>query len=143
MRRSIHAFIRCNRESELSLSQINALFRLYHQGLGSVQDLAKHLGITNAAVSQLLDPLIDAGLLDRSENPNDRRRKRLTLTADGQRLVEDRMRKWHAWTFDLVKILTDAEMAQILPAIRLLNLKMKEFNSMEDHLCLGDSRNNI
>ena len=44
--RSMHAFIRHNRESELSLSQVNTLFRLYHHGPSPVNDLADHLGIT-------------------------------------------------------------------------------------------------
>lgn len=133
MHHSFHAFIKHNRESDLSLSQINALFRLYHHGSGSVHGLAAHLGITNAAVSQLLDPLIDAGLLTRSENPRDRRLKCLELTEKGQGFVEESMKKRHAWVSDLANGLSEAEMAQILPAIRLLNQRMLAFTDMHDH----------
>jgi len=139
MHRSFHAFIKHNRESDLSLSQINALFRLYHRGYGSVQGLAHHLGITNAAVSQLLDPLIEAGLLSRSENPRDRRRKRIALTEDGKRLVEMSVKKRHAWLYDLADNLSDAEMAQILPAIQLLKQRTLEITGEPGRHCQDES----
>lgn len=121
MHRSFHAFIRHNRESDLSLSQVNALFYLYHHGPGSVNDLANHLGITLAAVSQLLDPLIEAGLVLRSENPNDRRMKLIALTGKGESLVEKSKNTRHAWLADLARVLSEQEKAQLLPAIQLLN----------------------
>jgi DNA-binding MarR family transcriptional regulator len=76
MHRSMHAFILHNRQSSLSFSQTSSLFRLYHHGESPVNDLADHLGITMAAVSQLLVPLEEAGLIQRSEDPKDRLAKK-------------------------------------------------------------------
>ena len=121
MHRSMHAFIRYTRESDLSFSQVNTLFRLYHHGASSVNDLAGHLGITKAAVSQLLDPLITAGLVLRSENPADRRMRLIGLTDEGQDMVEQSRNTRHAWLSDLSHALTEPEKAQLLPAIQLLN----------------------
>jgi DNA-binding MarR family transcriptional regulator len=132
MHRSFHAFIRHNRESDLSLSQVNAMFRLYHHGPDSVHDLADHLGVTTAAVSQLLDPLIAADLVLRSENPNDRRMKLIALTDIGKALVEKSMKTRHAWLSDFSEMLSDSEKAQLLPAIELLNQRTRELDG-EDH----------
>jgi DNA-binding MarR family transcriptional regulator len=121
MHRSMHAFIRYSRESSLSLSQINSLFRLYHHGPSPVNDLSDHLGITMAAVSQLLAPLEDAGLIKRSEDPSDRRVKRIILTEKGTLHVRESMRARHAWLADLASLLTPLEKAQLLPALLLLN----------------------
>lgn len=126
MHRSFHAFIRHNRESDLSLSQVNSLFRLYHHGASSVNDLASHLGITTAAVSQLLDPLIAAGLVLRSENPEDRRKKLIALTETGKDLVKKSMNTRHAWLSELSGVLSDAEKDALLPAIILLNQRTRE-----------------
>ena len=126
MHRSFHAFIRHNRESALSLSQVNALFRLYHHGASSVNDLANHLGITTAAVSQLLDPLITGGLVLRSENPKDRRMKLIALTEMGKTKVEKSMNTRHAWLSELSGVLSDAEKESLLPAIKLLNQRTRE-----------------
>jgi len=135
MHRSYHAFIRHNRESALSLSQVNTLFRLYHHGPGPVNDLANHLGVTMAAVSQLLDPLISTGLVLRSENPNDRRVKLLALTEKGKLMVEKSMSTRHAWLGDLSKALSDSEREQLLPAIELLNQRTRELSGSQGQFC--------
>lgn len=118
--RSIHAFIRHNRESALSLSQVNTLFLLFHHGPSSVNVLADHLGITKAAVSQLLDHLVNIGFVLRSTNPDDRRVKLMALTENGNETVEKSMRSRHAWAEDLAILLTPAEKSQLLPALKLL-----------------------
>lgn len=121
MHRSMHAFIRHNRRSALSLSQANSLFRLYHHGASPVSDLADHLGITMAAVSQLLAPLDKSGLIQRTEDPADRRVKMIALTQKGILAVREAMHARHAWLEDLAALLTDREKETILPALACLN----------------------
>lgn len=125
MHRSMHAFIRHNRQSALSLSQINALFRLYYHGSSPVNELADHLGITKAAVSQLLAPLEEIELIQRTEDPHDRRVKQIALTEKGARRVQEGMQARHAWLDDLAALLTQNEKDQILPAISLLSQAMQ------------------
>lgn len=132
MHRSLTAFIRHNRESDLSFSQVNTLFRLFHHGPSSVNALADHLGITKAAVSQLLDQLISAGLAVRSENPEDRRRKLIDITEKGHELVKRSMRTRNAWMADLVKEFSDEEREQILPALTLLTQRTRELYGEHD-----------
>jgi DNA-binding MarR family transcriptional regulator/uncharacterized glyoxalase superfamily protein PhnB len=52
------------------------------------QDLAAELGITKQAVSQLIDILVNRGYLDRTPDPDDRRRISLELTERGQQAVD-------------------------------------------------------
>ena len=120
MHRSIHDFFRYSRKSALSLSQTNALFRLYHHGPSPVNDLAEHLGITMAAVSQLLAPLEDEDLITRLQDPKDRRVKRIALTDQGQQRVQEILHARHAWLEDLAISLTTEEKQEILPALTLL-----------------------
>lgn len=120
MQRSMHAFIRYARRSALSFSQVNSLFRLYHHGTSPVNDLAEHLGISMPAVSQLLAPLEEIGLIQRTEDPNDRRVKQIALTDKGNLFVQESMRARHAWLDDLAQVLSDDEKDQILPALQLL-----------------------
>jgi len=140
MHRSFHAFIRHTRQSDLSLSQVNTLFYLYHRGPGSVNDLADHLGVTKAAVSQLLDPLIAAGLIQRSENPEDRRSKLIALTEKGQTQVEKSRDMRHAWLSELGAVLSDSEKQQLLPAIRLLNQKTRGLAPEHQGRCQPDAK---
>ena len=121
MHRSMHAFIRHNRQSSLSLSQTNSLFRLYHHGASPVSDLADHLGVTMAAVSQLLAPLEESGLIQRTEDPEDRRVKMIALTEKGAQTVQEAMRARHAWLDDLAVLITEQDKENILPALSRLN----------------------
>jgi MarR family transcriptional regulator for hemolysin len=51
---------------------------------GTVADM---LGLEPSSVVRLIDQLIDAGLVERQDDPNDRRAKLLRLTKDGQKKV--------------------------------------------------------
>ena len=140
MHRSMHAFIHHNRESDLSFSQVNTLFRLYHHGPSPISDLADHLGITLAGVSQLLNPLIDAGYIIRSTNPADRRVKLISLTEAGTAAVKASMQSRHAWVEGLAPMLTKNEKVQILAVLELLNDRIQELIQKEDPECIHHSR---
>ena len=132
MHRSIHAFFRYSRKSALSLSQTISLFRLYHHGPSPVNDLADHLGITMAAVSQLLAHLESINLIQRLQDPNDRRVKRIDLTDQGKQRVQEIMQARHAWLDDLAHSLTPEEKQEILPAIMLLIDKSRALRHRTD-----------
>ena len=55
----------------------------------SPKALAKHMGITPATLSAVIDRLLDKGMLDRRQHPSDRRRHELTLTRAGERAVRE------------------------------------------------------
>jgi DNA-binding MarR family transcriptional regulator len=135
MHRSLHAFIRNIRESDLSFSQINTLFRLHHHGPSPVNDLADHLGITTAAVSQLLEPLKKVGLIQRSEDPSDRRVKLIAPTEAGEALVKKSMRNRHAWLSELSEKLTAEEKEQLLPSIQLLTKHIRQLDVDKHRPC--------
>ena len=65
------------------------LFRLRQQeGLSQV-DLADVLELQPISLVRLLDRLVEHGLLERRQDPRDRRANRLFLTASGRQLVDD------------------------------------------------------
>lgn len=57
---------------------------LYHRGPASVSTLAEELGLSHQLASQRLRWLADEGLVGIGENPADRRRRLVSLTAAGQ-----------------------------------------------------------
>jgi MarR family transcriptional regulator for hemolysin len=65
------------------------LFRLREQeGLSQV-DLAEVLELQPISLVRLLDRLVERGLLERRQDPKDRRANRLFLTPSGRQLVDD------------------------------------------------------
>src|SRR5271167_3375566 len=75
-------------ELELSFTQIKALFALDVDGDGrSVKALAESLRVSLPAMSRAVDCLHDRGLVDRREDPLDRRMKRVRLTDAGRAIT--------------------------------------------------------
>src|SRR4030042_6784737 len=116
MRRSMQSFIRSARHIGLSMSQINTLFHIHHAGGSGVTNLGEHLGISNAAVSQLLERLVQQGLILRDEDPADRRAKKLTLTDKGALTLQEGIHARQGWLHDLSATLSAAEKEQVAAA---------------------------
>jgi DNA-binding MarR family transcriptional regulator len=120
MRRSMHDLVQFTRQAGLSMSQLSALMRLYHGGACGVSDLGEHLGVSSAAASQMIERLVQQGLLERSEHPDDRRIKRITVSAAGRRLIAEGVAARRRWMESLTLALTQEEQALIVQALELL-----------------------
>jgi len=120
MRRSFRDFKRYMDESNLSPTQVNALMYLYYHDMGAVSDLGGHMGISNAAASQMVDRLVQGGLFERTECPGDRRIKEIRLTEQGHKLIERGIETRRLWLADLTTALTQEQQAMIASALKIL-----------------------
>lgn len=114
-------------ELDLSFTQIKALCALEHEGVErSVKALADSLGLSLAAMSRAVDGLYERGLVEREEDPDDRRMKRVRLTAGGRRvpaaLNEARLSALHS----LVDSLGEDEAAALGAALELITTRRDE-----------------
>lgn len=75
-------------EDRVSLIQLRALVMLVTRGPLNLVAVAAALGVHPSNATRAAERLVLAGLVDRRDAPNDRRNVRLTLTAEGQELVE-------------------------------------------------------
>jgi len=74
---------------DLTVSQIKALFHLWRCPGKLHKDLVTALGLTPASISILVRGLVQAGLVERSPDPDDARAHHLALTPAGCKLVEN------------------------------------------------------
>jgi len=120
MRRSIEDFKRFMDSYGLSSTQIQILMRLHFNGSCDVTEIGNHAGITNAAASQTVERLVQMGLLTRSEDPSDRRVKRITLAPKGHSLVEEGIEARRRWLEGLTQELSAQEQERIADGLRVL-----------------------
>src|SRR5579859_7764857 len=73
-------------EPSLTVAQYLALRAIATERV-SGSELAQRTGVSGPAVSQLLASLVDAGLLERRELPEDRRRVTISLSARGRQAL--------------------------------------------------------
>jgi DNA-binding MarR family transcriptional regulator len=79
-------------EAGLTLPQVLFLTRLRQAGGSTASELAGRLNMSLPATSQMVERLFKTGLLSRTEDDGDRRRKRLAVTAPAERLLDQLIR---------------------------------------------------
>jgi DNA-binding MarR family transcriptional regulator len=77
------------RREELSMPRAVALMFLEREGAASISEIGNYLNLALGTTSYLVDQLVCAEYVTRSEDPNDRRLKLVMLTAKGQSFVEE------------------------------------------------------
>jgi len=102
------------------MPQFFLLMHVHRHALCGMSDLSEHLDITPAAASQLVDKLVQAGLLIRAEDPHDRRARQLALTQSGLELIEKGVEERYRWVDDVARGLSKAERGQVSAALALL-----------------------
>ncbi len=73
---------------ELTYAQIGTLMALQRRGAMTVSNVAENTNLSLAAGSHLVNRLVQRGLLERREDPDDRRQKLVTLSDDGKAFLE-------------------------------------------------------
>lgn len=126
MRHSMRDFMLFAKEKNYSMAQVNALFRIHHKGTCGVSDLGEAMGVTSAAASQLLERLVQQGLAVRSEDPQDRRTKRVTLTEAGEKILQEMIAARQEWFSHLAQRFNVEEQTQIATALQLLIQKAEQ-----------------
>lgn len=72
-----------------SMPQMATLQYLHAEEPRTVSAIGSHLNLTMAATSHLFERLVRKGLVRRAENAHDRRKKQVSLSAAGRRLVAE------------------------------------------------------
>jgi len=73
MQRSMHGWSHFVKSTGLSMQQFSILMQLHYRSHCGISDISERFEISNAAASQLADKLVQSGLIERVESPEDRR----------------------------------------------------------------------
>jgi DNA-binding MarR family transcriptional regulator len=71
----------------VNVTDMECLGLLFHRGIASPSELARHTGLSSGATTAMLDRLEAAGLIGRRPNPDDRRGTLIALARAGQEKV--------------------------------------------------------
>ena len=73
-------------DASVTVPQVILLYRVIHEKLHKPSELARSLGMSGPAVSQMLDRLFQLDLIARIESPEDRRQRLVTATPKAKAL---------------------------------------------------------
>jgi DNA-binding MarR family transcriptional regulator len=83
----IQDFMQFMHQTGLSRPQIHALLHIYHAGECQISEIGTLTDSSPAAASQLVERLVQQGLVQRTEDPRNRRIKKLRLTDRSLKLI--------------------------------------------------------
>jgi DNA-binding MarR family transcriptional regulator len=108
------------KDKGLSMPQFSLMMRLYHVGECEVHDIGEVFDISAAGASQLVDKLVQNGLVVRAESPDDRRVRRIALTAKGRALIDQGVDQRYRWLDDLLANMTGDDQAAVLKSLSVM-----------------------
>jgi DNA-binding MarR family transcriptional regulator len=117
------------RATGLSLPQFGILMQLHYRHNCGISDLGERFDITNAAASQLVDKLVQSRLIQREEDPNDRRARLLNLTEKGKELIQQGIEERYRWVDQLAGKLTAEERHKVNEALMILTEAARELET--------------
>jgi len=102
------------------------LFMIDKHGSASVKRLAEQLCVSSGAATQHLDGLVDAGLIIRQIDPEDRRSVVISLSPEGKAKLAEMMKKRLELVEKLFDDVSDEELEQFVDRIEKLQEKVKK-----------------
>jgi DNA-binding MarR family transcriptional regulator len=133
MQRLMHERAQHAKQNGLSMHQLGLLLQIHYRGNCGISDISNRFDITNAAASQLVDKLVQNGLIQRTEDPQDRRAKLLTLTQKGTDLIQKSTQRRYRWVEDLAHQLSAQEREQVNEALDIMIRAVKELEAEATH----------
>jgi DNA-binding MarR family transcriptional regulator len=117
------------RATGLSMPQFGILMQLHYRGNCGVSDIGERFDITNAAASQLVEKLVQSRLIQREEDPSDRRARLLNLTDKGRQLIQQGIEERYRWVNQLAEKLTAEERAKVAEALEIMTQAARELEA--------------
>jgi DNA-binding MarR family transcriptional regulator len=108
-------------QDRFSISQGAVLGRLDREGPQSVSDLAAAERVRPQSMAQTVADLESAGLLDRSPDPNDRRRALVSLTEAGVEVLLTSRREREGWLAGEIEKLSAEDRRTLARAVELID----------------------
>lgn len=116
----VPSLVRIQERDELSLLHAGVLQALDRGGEPTVKELAGLIGRSVSRTSRVIEQLVARGLVERGEDADDRRAKRVRISADGRSMLRDIQRLRVQAQLELWEHLTKSERATVLHAMELL-----------------------
>ncbi|MFL6099397.1 MAG: MarR family winged helix-turn-helix transcriptional regulator [Actinomycetales bacterium] len=118
-------------DGHVTLPQLRVLVVMGERGILSLNDVADVLGVHPSNATRLVDRLVNGGLIDRRQDPANRRQLQLTLTAEGADLVNSVMQHRRESLAEIVATLPVSSQRDLAQAMGALNRASQNHTNTE------------
>ncbi|NES98013.1 MAG: MarR family transcriptional regulator [Desertifilum sp. SIO1I2] len=113
-------------DASLSLSQLRVLNYLKRYPQVSLTDVSEYLDVTRATMSATIERLVQRGLVERTEDPQERRRVILSLTPTGEQQLQQVLQRTRNQVAQKLDNFSDEQLQQLLQGLWLLRQAFEE-----------------
>lgn len=104
----------------VSMQQASALTFIHYNSPSKISDICKHMMVSAAAASQMVDRLEKQYLVQRILDPDDRRVRNVMLSDQGQSFVQQSIAARQRWLKEIPDELSEEQLDQVSTALQLL-----------------------
>ncbi|MCL5958240.1 MAG: MarR family transcriptional regulator, partial [Chloroflexi bacterium] len=113
----------------ITASQAYSLLALHESGMQTMNELATEMRLHGTTMTRMVDSLVEKGLAERRQDPEDRRIVRVTVSARGQQTVDELQRCKSEFLAAAFAGLADGEREAILKGLRRLTETAEEMGA--------------
>jgi len=106
---------------EIQRSQFNQLMTVRFAMPCNLGRIMAVTGLTSAGASLFVDKLVQSGYLLRTDDPNDRRNVRISLSDKGAKFIDAVVDRFNAFINGYLRTRTEEELAVITQAMKIIN----------------------
>ena len=117
---------------QLTLPQLRTIFIIAHNTTSSVMQISQDLGVGKPTASYLVDKLVQAGLVERNEDPEDRRRARVQLTQAGVELIQ-KLLGWEEFLGGRLNQISKEDLSTLKRGLTVVMEKLPEEATFKTH----------
>lgn len=111
-------------KNKLSITEFSVLEVLYQKGRQTIQQIGNCILISSGSMTYVIDKLEQRGLLGRTSCPDDRRVIHVTLTYDGNKLMNEIMPKYYELVDDMFDSLNSDEAETLIQLLKKVRNKV-------------------
>lgn len=111
-----------------------SLASIGRHGVVTPGELARIEGVQRPTITRVIARLVDAGLVERREDPDDRRSALLTLSEEGRRYLDEHRSRKSAWLADLMDQMPDEDVRTLARAAEILTDALESHRTAEHRL---------
>ncbi len=100
----------------LTMPQLRLMFLLNQQDCRCAGELADEMHVRPATITGLTDRLVRQDLIERQDDPNDRRLVRVALTAEGRRVIGEIESAGRAYMSEILSRMSDDAVRSLIDA---------------------------
>lgn len=119
----------------VTVTQCHVVLELGQHGELSLVELAEALGLDTSTLSRTVENMVQEGLVERRNNPRDRRFILLTLTSRGRSVKEEIDCTYNRFFSSVLEHIPKGKHAQVLDSIHLLAEALTRNGSGEVNTC--------